>query len=240
MSTSKGFYGSRGEEERYGLIGVVVATQPRGEVASILYTPGDPLYIVGRDLYEPVPQEASQEGRSKCRYKDQLSIGDQVEFGVDEETWTVRWMQKSPQWMKIDCSGGVPKLDVISVVTDSSGGTEGPKLWSDKCEYISATKSQMENAPKECPLWTKVKIMLDYGDYEGEEFIPISDFRPVYWFELVSFKMKKSVDPEVGVAMLKKAPWIKAIECKAVQVESSSDFLATVFDQAAKAEEDGA
>jgi len=248
MSSPKGFYGLRDEGERYGLIGIVVATQPRGEVASILYSPGDPLYIVGRELYESVPLGSSRDGKSKYRYKDQLSIGDQVEFGVDEETWRVKWMQKSPQWLKIDCSGGVPIMETIGVVTDLDG--EGLRLWGEKTEYIAATQSQMENAPKDCPMWTKIKIMLDYGDYEGEEYIPISDFRPVYWFELVNFK-KRSVSPELGVAMLRKTPWIKAMEgketeCKPTEskeieckpTESYRDYLETVFDQATKAEEE--
>jgi hypothetical protein len=51
------------------MIGIVVATQPRGEVASIVYSPSDPLYIVGRELYEAIPMGSSRDGKSKYRYK---------------------------------------------------------------------------------------------------------------------------------------------------------------------------
>jgi len=219
----KGFYGSKGENEVACMLGVVVATQTRGEVATILYSPDDQLYLVSRQLYEAVPVPVTRGGRveEKYQYKDPLCIGDQVEFGIYEATRHVRWMQKSPPYLDVDYSGGMSKMDVIGVVGYLP--EKGLQLWSNKCGYIAAKKSELEEVPiKNSPVWCRVQIVLDYGKYEGEESIPLSDFAPTYSFELVKIRKKKVSSYEADHA-LSKAPWMIKPETTEEAVRTSAD-----------------
>jgi hypothetical protein len=96
--------------QTHGKIGVIVATEPRGPLANLIYCPPDqPLFKVPRYLYDPVPSEGTGTLQCKCK---QLAIGDQVEFGIDENRHnTVLWMMKSPDYLPIDChSGGSPRV----------------------------------------------------------------------------------------------------------------------------------
>jgi len=173
-------YGNELEYKGNGRIGIVVATHPYGEVAHIVYTDHtSPLYLVPRSFFQVSPFEARTMSKNELikRTTSPFSVGTNAEFDGDE-TNVVRWIFKSPATLSAMFESGNPYICVDGVMGP------GESLWTRKFGFLDNVpgydRSKLRGLPANVPLTVRLMLVLDYGNFEGKDELPLKGFNPSY------------------------------------------------------------